>query len=176
VRRASSALLVIGALVGALATLLLYEGARRVWSYRGFVVVLGVLALRSLVRWLDAQPRPLPGSPFARRSPRWLRRLPWRRRNPVVGGNRHGSDRALHLAQLSAGDAHRTLRPLLREVADARLRSHHGVALDEPGADDHLTASTWALVRPDRQPPHDLRAPGLTPDAIDAVLDELETL
>jgi hypothetical protein len=166
-------LLVAGALVGALATLALYEGDRRVWSFRGFVVVLGVLAVRALVRWLDAQPHPMTGSPFARPRPRWLR---WGRRRVPVGGSRHGSDRALHLAQLSAGDAHRALRPLLREVADARLRSRHGIGLDDPGAAEHLSAPTWDLVRPDRAPPHDLRASGLAPATIDTILDELETL
>jgi hypothetical protein len=173
VRRASGVLLVAGALVGSLAALALYDGERRVWSYRGFVIVLGVLAVRALIRWLDVQPRPLAGTPFARRRPRLLR---WPRRRALVASTRHGSDRALHLAQLSAGDAHRSLRPLLREVADARLRSRHGIGLDDPGAAEHLSASTWDLVRPDRAPPHDLRAAGMTASAIDVLLDDLETL
>jgi hypothetical protein len=172
-RRVRGPLLVGGALLAGLDALVVHEGDERVWWYRGVVVVMTVLALRALVRWLDSVPAPIPASPFRRRRIDW-RRVLRRRAAPV--GTKHGSERALHLARLSAGDAHRGLRPLLREVADARLRARHGIALDDPGASALLAPATWDFVRGDRPVPHDLRARGLAPEDIDALLTDLEKL
>lgn len=167
--RARPLLVVVATLAGALAVLSSADDTRRAWGFRFYVVIVGVLAIRAIVRWLDGlQPvvRPEPFRP-ARRS--W----PWRR-TPVA--SRRGSDRVLHLAMFSAGDAHRGLRPLLQEVVDERLRSRRAITIDDPRAESYLAPATWELVRPDRPTPHDLRAPGLDPATIDSLLADLEAL
>ena len=168
-RRLVSALAIAASLGGALLVLSSPDETRRVWGFRAYVVVIGILAVRALVRWVATVPPTVRPAPFRRRSRRWLPRRP-----PVT--TRHGTDRVLHLASFSAGDAHRTLRPLLQEVADERLRARHGLTLDDPAAATLLDPATWELVRPERPPPHDLRAPGLDPMAIDSMLADLEAL
>lgn len=168
-RRARPLLLAAVSLAVALAVLASPDDTRRVWGFRGYVVLVGILAIRALVRWLDGLPPVVRPQPFRARRRSW-----WPRRTPPA--SRRGSDRVLHLAAFSAGDAHRGLRPLLQEIADERLRSRHGIALDDPRAASHLTPATWDLVRPDRPTPHDLRAPGLDPRAIDSILTDLEAL
>jgi hypothetical protein len=159
---------VAGSLVGALAVLTFVDDAQRVWWFRGYVAVIGMLAARAVLRWLDALPRIVRPEPFRRK------RLRWRRR--PVPPSRRGSERVLHLASFAAGDAHRGLRPILQEIADERLRARYGITLDDPTAQDRLAPATWELVRPDRPVPHDLRAPGVDPDTIDALLTDLEAL
>ena len=62
--------------------------------------------------------------------------------------------RALDLAEASSFDLHQVLRPIVREVAAARL-ARHGVSLDgQPErAQALLGAQTWELVRSDREGP-----------------------
>ena len=168
-KRAAPAFVVLAALGGALVVLSSPDETRRVWGFRAYVVVIGVLAIRALVRWVATVPPVVRPEPFRRRRRRWLRR-----RAPVT--TRRGSERIIHLAEFSAGDAHRGLRPLLQEIADERLRAGHGIALDHPAAAARLAPATWELVRPDRPSPHDLRAPGLDPAVIDSILADLEAL
>lgn len=154
-------------LAGAVVALVIPDGDARVWWFRGFTVLVGVVAVRSLLRWVDAQPRPPSPEPFRRRRRSWHRR-------PHVPT--HPTDQVLQLAMFSAGDAHRGLRPRLQEVAEERLRARYGVTLADPAARERLAPATWDLLRPDRPKPHDLRAPGLSPDTIDAVIADLEAL
>jgi hypothetical protein len=73
--------------------------------------------------------------------------------------------------------AHTLLRPVLVEIATARL-ARRGVQLDR----DHdeaqrlLGPDAWELVRPDRPPPHDHRVRGVSPRELEAMLDRLEAL
>lgn len=62
--------------------------------------------------------------------------------------------RALTRAEASAFDLHNTLRPMVREIAAARL-SRHGVSLDRQPerARALIGAQAWELVRPDREAP-----------------------
>jgi hypothetical protein len=62
--------------------------------------------------------------------------------------------RALDLAETSAFDLHNVLRPMVREIAAARL-SRHGVSLDRQPerARALLGPQAWELVRPDREAP-----------------------
>jgi hypothetical protein len=166
-RSRAAALAAVATLAGAIVVLFFPEGDDRVWWFRGYVVLVGVLATRALVTWVDAQPRPPSPPPFRRRR-RWPRRAVAEVTRPTA--------RLIHLATFSAGDAHRGLRPALQEVADERLRAHHGIGLDGPAAATRLAPATWELLRPDRPRPHDLRAPGLTLDAIDRIIDDLEQL
>jgi hypothetical protein len=73
--------------------------------------------------------------------------------------------------------AHTLLRPVLSEIAEARL-ARRGVQLnrDHDEARQLLGHEAWELVRPDRPQPHDARAPGVAPRELEAVLDSLEAL
>jgi hypothetical protein len=73
--------------------------------------------------------------------------------------------------------AHTQLRPLLSEIAEARL-ARRGVQLsrDHDEARRLLGPEAWELVRPDRMQPHEGRAPGVAPRELEAVLDSLEAL
>ena len=167
-KRAAPAIAVVATIGGALLVLSSPDDMRRVWGFRAYVVLIGLLALRALVRWVATVPPVVRPEPFRRR------RRSWRGRAPVT--TRRGTDRILHLATFSAGDAHRTLRPLLQEIADERLRAGHGLSLDDPAAATRLAPATWELVRPDRPTPHDLRARGLDPAVLDLILADLEAL
>ena len=153
------------AFLGATAVLALAEGDARTWGFRALVVAVGIASVRALVRWHGGHP-PAP-APF--------RRARRRRRTRGVAPRR-GTERVVHLATVSAGDLHRGLRPLLREIADERLRATRGVSIDDPATAEHLAGATWALLRPDRPPPHDVRAPGITDRDLDALLTDLEAL
>jgi hypothetical protein len=87
-------------------------------------------------------------------------------------------ERELELAVAFADQAHRTLVPLLRTVAAARLSMRHGVELErQPDAARQLLGEqTWDLVRPDRPPPADGLGPGPREEEIAAVVTRLETL
>jgi len=84
-------------------------------------------------------------------------------------------EREVVLGCSSAFDLHYRLRQTLREVAAQRLADRRGHDLDAAGP-DVLTADTWALLRPDRQPPRDRHAAGIPLDRLTRLLDELETL
>jgi hypothetical protein len=73
--------------------------------------------------------------------------------------------------------AHTQLRPLLREIAEARL-ARRGLRLDRDGAEARrlLGPQAWELVRPDRPAPPDDRAAGIAPAELEALLDRLEAL
>ena len=70
---------------------------------------------------------------------------------------------------------HTQLRPLVLEIAEARL-ARRGVRLDGDEARRLLGPQAWDLVRPDRPAPPDDRAPGIAPSELQAVLDRLEAL
>lgn len=72
--------------------------------------------------------------------------------------------------------AHTQLRPVLQEIARARL-ARRGLRLDrdrEP-ARRLLRAETWELIRPDRAPP-EREGPGIAPRELETVLEDLEAL
>ena len=71
-------------------------------------------------------------------------------------------------------DLYGRLRPLLRDIASARLGSL-GVDLDRsPAAPELLGPELWSIVRPDREPPADRHAPGPGLPAIERALAALE--
>jgi len=84
-------------------------------------------------------------------------------------------EREVVLGCASAFDLHHRLRPTLREIAAQRLADRHGLDLDTAGP-DVLTADTWALLRPDLEPPRDRHASGLPLARLAAVIDELEAM
>ena len=167
-------------LLGALPLLLLLDDDARVWAFRGYVVFIALLAARSIVRWTDVAGsvsaddhdhdpfrRPLLAALAVRRVRARRRRS---RRAPLSGGQV-----LVHSAISTAGGAHHRLRPVLREVADERLRSRYGFDLDTAGP-GHVGAGAWSVVDPSRPAPQDRLAPGLTADEIALALDDLEKL
>jgi hypothetical protein len=74
-------------------------------------------------------------------------------------------------------DAHTRLRPVLVEVAEARL-ARRGLLLDRDVADARrlLGPTAWEIVRPNRPPPRDRDAPGIAPRELEEILDALEGL
>ena len=86
--------------------------------------------------------------------------------------------RALDLAEASSFDLHNALRPIVREIAAARL-ARHGVSLDRQPerARALLGAQAWELVRPDREAPaRGSGRGGCSRDELRAIVDALEAI
>lgn len=77
-------------------------------------------------------------------------------------------------ARQTGAEVHARLRPLLAEIAAARLGRRRRLTSAE--ARGLLGDELWELVRPDRQRPTDPRAPGLSLDQIAQMTDRLEQL
>lgn len=73
--------------------------------------------------------------------------------------------------------AHTRLRPVLVEIAEARL-ARRGLRLDRDVEEARrlLGPAVWDLVRPERPPPRDRDAPGIRPRRLEEILDALEAL
>jgi hypothetical protein len=138
---------------------------RRPVAVAVWLLLLGALAVRLLLRWLLlAYPRPGP-SPFdaalaarpaASRPPAELARIA----------------RLLALSSASAVHTHTRLRP----DATDRLSWSRGIELeDDPAAARAALGETaWALVRPDPGEPPDREAPGTPPAVLEAAVAALE--
>jgi hypothetical protein len=88
------------------------------------------------------------------------------------------TERVLSMATSAAFDVHFRLRPMLREVAEQRLADRRGLALDAGGTrvEEELGPELWALVRPDREAPRRRFGAGLEPEAVQRMLERLESL
>jgi hypothetical protein len=86
-------------------------------------------------------------------------------------------ERTIEWSAANGLDAHTRLRPVLVEIAEARL-ARRGLRLDRdsPDARGLLGPKAWELVRPDRPPPPDRASPGIAPRDLDEILDALEAL
>jgi hypothetical protein len=86
-------------------------------------------------------------------------------------------ERAVEWSGSSALDVHVRLRPVLVEIAEARL-GRRGLRLDrdEDEARRLLGPVAWELVRPERPAPANRDSPGIRPRELDDVLDALEAL
>ena len=86
-------------------------------------------------------------------------------------------ERVVEWSSASELDAHTRLRPVLIEIAEARL-ARRGLRLERDVAEARrlLGPTTWALVRPDRPAPEDRDAPGVEPRDLERILDALEAL
>lgn len=96
-----------------------------------------------------------------------------RRRPPEVLPELDRLGRELSLGTQSAFDYHVRLRPVLREIADARL-SARGQRLED--VEQLLGPEAWDLIRPDRPPPEDRHGPGADPAAVRRFVDALERI
>lgn len=89
-------------------------------------------------------------------------------------------EREVTLGLATAFDLHYRLRPSLRQTAAELLASHRGIDLDAPAqakaARMALGEETWAIVRPDREPPENRSAPGLDIASLRNVVATLEAL
>lgn len=178
-----SALVVVAAVVSALVPLLMLDGPRRANGYRVFTVALGLLALRAVYRFAAASPSMPTSSPFrrprrlhptvARAASRTWRLLTRRPKAPV---ERTGLTALLIGAEERAGHFHFRLRPMLRDIADERLRSHHGIGVDEPAAADILGPVAWDHLRPDRTAPADRRADGPSATVLEHLIERVEAV
>ncbi|HEY1365560.1 MAG TPA: hypothetical protein VGF23_00525 [Gaiellaceae bacterium] len=87
-------------------------------------------------------------------------------------------ERELGLGMARAGRLHTHLLPMLREAAAPRLAARRGIELDRrpEAARAALGDEAWELLRPDRPPPADPNAPGISKRRVTALIDSLERL
>ncbi len=175
-RTVRSTIVVVVALTAAMVPLLLLEDRRRVLGFRAYVMLLGLLALRAVLRFTTTSEAPPPDSPFHRR-----RRLPpvpflRRRAGPRDRGPTTALDHLMRSATETDGAFHFRLRPQLRDAAGERLQARHGRTIDDPRAAELLGEPAWSHLRPDRPRPSDRRAAGPTPETLAAVLAAVEAL
>ena len=86
-------------------------------------------------------------------------------------------EREVTLSTGTAFDVHYRLRPLLRGLATGLLL-RRGVDLERSPerARELLPPEVWDIVRPDRPPPENRTAPGLSLASIERAVDDLERL
>lgn len=135
-----------------------------------YVLALAALALAWLVGVVRRAHPTAAASPFdlALREPRAARTtLPELAR----------MEREVSLAGSTAFDLHYRLRPTLRRIA-GHLLAARGVDLDsdEAAARALLGDAAYALVRPDREPPHDRFDPGLALPELRTLVTRMESL
>jgi hypothetical protein len=105
-----------------------------------------------------------------------------RRRGACTPGPRAPEDlerleRLVVTGRSSAGEVHLRLRPLLVQIATARL-SRDGIRLERmpDRAQAQLGPELWDLVRPDRPKPEDMRGPGISLEQLAAMTERLGRL
>jgi hypothetical protein len=84
------------------------------------------------------------------------------------------TERTVTLGIANAFDLHARLRPLLREVATARLAAR-GIELDSARGRAAVGEEAWALLRADREPPQDRFEAGIDEQQLRRLLDLLES-
>ncbi len=82
-------------------------------------------------------------------------------------------ERELTMATATSFDLHTRFRPLVRDIATARL-AVRGRKLEE--SQDELGDELWALVRPDRPIPTDRHGAGIAPASVRRIVERLEVL
>lgn len=165
---------VAGAVVAATAVLGVLLAVRPLSTERLlsiYVLVLAAIALTALTRVAQRGEE-------ERIASRFEHALRQRRERPVRPPELVRTERELTLGMASAGHASVRLLPLLRDSAEARLSTRHGVDLHRrrDAARELLGDDAWELLRPDRPEPADRNDPGLPLARIAAVVDRLEAL
>jgi hypothetical protein len=158
------------ALVVALAT----GWPERAIAFRMWLVGVGLVGLNALVHLLGHRPTTRRVDDLDRAA----RAAP--DAAPDVPPSFARSTRVLELVSGTAGDVHFRVRPVLREVAEHRLLTRHGLVLDDPrdgmAAADRCGPLLWDVVRPDRPEPRDRRRHELAPAAAGELVDRLEAI
>ena len=82
------------------------------------------------------------------------------------------------LGVVGSFDLHYRFVPRLRSIASGLLTSRRRISLDEQPevAREALGEETWEIVRPNRPPPVDRLARGISPEGLGRVVDSLERL
>lgn len=144
------------------------EGGLAARAYALLLCVLGLgLALASLHRGLP-QERPLRARASRRRGgerrplPETLERI----------------EQETHLGIAGSFELHHRLRRRVRELAAELLATRRRISLDgQPeAARDVLGEVTWELVRPERPPPEDRFARGISTTDLGKIVDSLERI
>ena len=134
-----------------------------------YVLVLGAMALLTMISWLRQIAPPERGSRLAAAlepQPSELPKIPELDR----------LERELYMSAAREFDLHYRLRPIVREIALARL-ARRGLSLDlGSAAVRELVGDLWKLVRPDREPPRDRQTPGPGLAQLRRTVESLERL
>ena len=152
--------LAIGVVLATLALIILLglRPVSRETILAGYAIALASIAMAALTRIMrsarnDAQSR------FEHELTR--ERIPPGRPNALLR-----IERELTLTTSNAGHVHDRLRPMVRDIAQARL--------GRAATRERLGDETWELIRPDAPEPHDRSAPGLPLRTIRRVIEALE--
>lgn len=146
-----------------------FAGADRGIALYAYVLAIGALVLGVLVHEVR---RALPTMiPLERR----LRPPPQREQRIA---QLETLTRRLSVGESSTFDLHYRLRPLLREIAVARLARRHGVDFTRSPerARSLLGEQLWEILRPERQPPEERFARGPSKRQLAALIKRLERL
>jgi hypothetical protein len=163
------ALGVLAATMAVLASWWLAPG-RRELELDLFVLVLGGMSMLAMTSWLKQV------APADERSELEAALVPHARQSPTVQ-ELDRLERELSMGAARAFDLHSRVRPVLREVASARL-ARRGLELDprsEP-VRELLGDELADLLDPDRQLPDDRQAAGPGLDRLGATIERLERL
>ena len=99
-----------------------------------------------------------------------------RGQKPVRIAERDKLAREVQLGTQTAFDLHYRLRPTLVEIAQNRLAGR-GIALEnERRARSALGDEAWELLRPERPPPRNRNAPGISADELGRLVGTLERI
>jgi hypothetical protein len=169
VRRALDLLGPLVLATAALGALLALQPFSRELALHLYLVVVAAIVLAAAVAAANAA---LPSSRRSAFDEALRRRAP----EPSRPAQLERVERAVTLGTTTAFDFHARLRPLLREVATARLAHAGGVELDSPAGRAALGDDAWELLRPDREPPDDRFAPGVDPQRLRRLVAQLEAL
>jgi hypothetical protein len=169
VRRALGLLGPLAVATAALGALLVLQPFSRQLAVHLYLVAVAAIVLAAAV---GATTAALPARSRSSFDAALRRREPERRRPEQL----ERIERTVTLGTTTAFDFHARLRPLLREVAAARLARARGVELDSPAGRAALGEDAWELLRPDREPPDDRFAPGLDPQRLRSLVATLEGL
>ena len=152
--------LAIGVVLATLALIVLL-GVRpvsRETILAGYAIALASIAMAALTRIMRNGRKSAP-SRFEHELTR--ERIPPGRPNALVR-----IERELTLATSNAGHVHDRLRPMVRDIAQARF--------GRAATRERLGDETWELIRPDLPEPPDRSAPGLSLRTIRRVIEALE--
>jgi len=163
--------LVVIATLGVVAAVVFYPG-RHSLELDAYVLFLGALGLAAGVRATRQASPDVHGPSLADELADPLDVLPQR---PV---ELERMEREVYLSLATSFHLYHRLRPMLREIAENRLRVRHGVELDTRPEDAHalLGDAAWWWLRPDCPEPTDRWRPGPPIAELTAVVDALERI
>lgn len=152
--------LAIGVVLATLALIVLLglRPVSRETILAGYAIALASIAMAALTRIMRQGRNDAP-SCFEHELTR--ERIPPGRPNALVR-----IERELTLAGSNAGHVHDRLRPMVRDIAQARF--------GRAATRERLGDETWELIRPDAPEPTDRSAPGLSLRTIRRVIEALE--